>query len=425
MTVAACKAAKAVDPTTMIGMSCANFDLNFFDKAIKAGAAGHFDFLAVHPYENMGEAMKEGGEPAFLSMAGSLRKMLADNKQNVDMPLWITEIGVQAPVKPDAVKDARQADAIVKCYVMAIAQGFAKVNWFEARGPQYGKGTDHGIIREDWTLRPSYDALKRMTALLGAEPKYVGWVKVGGEGYGFVFQRANAGVMVAWAARQAGMDVKFKGNVRLMDQTGEIRTLQAGAPTHVDRTALFVLDLPADVAREAAANKDKPFPWGGDFTGEDTVRCLLGSNTENGITLTTPESLTLVNDLDHTYAITLNDKGRLPHHFSFRVHPSFVADSPRELEITLVAKRAEPCKRAQTRIFFYESVNGYKPTGDPWAIPRSDTWLEHSWRVKDANFVGQWGYNFCFEVQSVDPFRVKEIRVKRLAGMNPGTVRPD
>ena len=415
MTVAAYKAAKAVDPTTMIGMSCANFDLNFFDKAIKAGAAGHFDFLAVHPYENMGEATKEGGEPVFLSMAGSLRKMLSDNKQNASMPLWITEVGFQAPVKPDAVKDALQADAIVKCYVMAIAQGFAKIEWFEARGPQYGKGTDHGIIRADWTLRPSYTALKNMIALLGAEPQYVGWLKVGGEGYGFVFKVKHSYVMASWAARNEGMEVQFTGDVRLMDQTGKIEPLAAGEKSRFSRMATFVLELPIALVKKAMENKAKPFPWGGDFTGKETVRCLLGSNAENGLSLTTPESVTIVNALDHTYAKTLTDKGKLPHHFSFRVHPSFVSDSPREFEITLVAMRAEPSKSAQTRIYFYESVNGYKPTGEPWVIPEGDAWVEHSWRVTDANFVGQWGYNFCFEVQSVNPFLIKEVRVKRLS----------
>jgi len=182
MTVAAYDAAKAVDPTCMIGISCANFDLNFFDKVIKAGASNHFDFVCVHPYENLGEVQRGGGEPGFLSMAASIRKMLADNKQNAAMPLWITEIGFQAPVQPDATKDALQADGLTKAYILSMAQGFSKLEWFEARGPQYGKGTDHGIIRADWTLRPAYSALKLMSSTLGLEPNYVGWLKTGGEG---------------------------------------------------------------------------------------------------------------------------------------------------------------------------------------------------------------------------------------------------
>ena len=104
--------AKKVNPNARIGMGCANFDLGFFDLAIKAGAANHFDYIAVHPYENLAMAM-DGNEASYLSLAPSIRKMLADNKQRADIPLWITETGVQAPIDPDPEKDAVQAEAVV------------------------------------------------------------------------------------------------------------------------------------------------------------------------------------------------------------------------------------------------------------------------------------------------------------------------
>ena len=419
MTVAAYDAAKAVDPTCRIGISCANFDLNFFDKVIKAGAADHFDYVCVHPYENLGEVQRGGGEPGFLSMADSIRKMLADNKQNVNMPLWITEIGSQATVSPDAAKDALQADTLAKAYILSLAQGFSKLEWFEARGPQYGKGTDHGIIRADWSLRPAYNALKLLGGTLGAEPNYAGWLKVGGEGYGFLFENRGASVLAAWAPTEAGLKVKFPGDVRILDLTGKSAALPAGTEKTLTRSPVFIFDLPAALVAEGKANKGGKFPWGGDFSEQNTVSCLLGSNVEKGLQLTTPESVTIVNALDHTYASTLNEKGKLPHHISFRVHHTFAADSPRALEITLVAKRIAPDKKAQTRIYFYESVNGYKPTGAPWVIPEGDEWHEQSWKVADANFVGQWGYNFCFEMQGPNPFLIKEVRVSK-AGAGRG-----
>ena len=60
LVVAAYDAAKKVDPEAKIGMSVANFDVGFLDAVIKAGAADHFDFICVHPYENLG-AVAEGG----------------------------------------------------------------------------------------------------------------------------------------------------------------------------------------------------------------------------------------------------------------------------------------------------------------------------------------------------------------------------
>jgi hypothetical protein len=47
-------AAKKVDPAARIGMSVANFDVRFLDAAIKVGAADHFDYICIHPYESLG-----------------------------------------------------------------------------------------------------------------------------------------------------------------------------------------------------------------------------------------------------------------------------------------------------------------------------------------------------------------------------------
>ncbi len=105
---------KPIDPTVKIGMSVANFDVGFLDAVIKAGAADHFDYICVHPYENLG-AVAEGGEVGYLSLAGNLRQMLAADKQSKQIPFWITEIGDMAPIKAEPneflVKEVRVAKA--------------------------------------------------------------------------------------------------------------------------------------------------------------------------------------------------------------------------------------------------------------------------------------------------------------------------
>jgi polysaccharide biosynthesis protein PslG len=104
------------------------------------------------------------------------------------MPLWITEIGALAPVSPDAEADRQQAETLVKAYVLALAAGFQRIFWFEARGPPYGKGKDLGLIRADWTLRPSFEALKSITSLLGPQPRYLGSLNLGRDAYGFLIR---------------------------------------------------------------------------------------------------------------------------------------------------------------------------------------------------------------------------------------------
>lgn len=405
--------AKEADPNVMIGMSCANFDLGFFDQAIKAGAAGKFDFIAVHPYENLGMVM-DGNEAAYLSLAGSIRKMLADNKQDPKMPLWITETGVQAPVEPDAENDDKQAEGLVKVFVLSLAQGFDKVFWFEARGPQYGKGTDHGLIRKDWSKRPAYEALKVMTTHLGAEPRYVGWLDLSG-GYGFVFDSGKGDVLVAWEPVDKDARPTFPAPVRVVSKLGKESQLASGAPIELTRQPVYVLDLPADLSTRARENHAKPFPWGGGYADatEVSVR-LAATNVEKGIAHVKEKTTEVIHLLDQSYRLSRPTKGGENAYVYFRVDPQFASFGTKHLEITLVAKRADP-KKAASASLTYESLTGYRGIKDGrWQIPAGEEWHEHTWKVTDANFVGGWGWNFRTDGSgSAGDFVIKEVRVKR------------
>jgi hypothetical protein len=62
----------------------------------------------------------------------------------------------------------------------------------------------------------------------------------------------------------------------------------------------------------------------------------------------------------------------------------------------------------------YESVKGYRGAPGWWTIPADDQWHENTWRLRDASFVGQWGYNFRFDaISSPNEFLVKEVRVAK------------
>jgi len=416
LVVAASDTAKKIDPSVKIGMSVANFDVAFLDQAIKAGAAGHFDYLCVHPYENLG-SLAEGGEMGYLSLAGNLRDMLKANKQPADVPLWITEMGYPAPIKPEPKADAREAEILVKGFVLSIAQGFQRIFWFEARGPSYGGGTDLGIIRPDWTPRPAYDALKTMTTLLGEEPKYLGWLDMGKGAYGFVFSGKGGNVLAAWAPPGKEYKVTFPADVRLTDLAGKETTLAAGDELVVSRTPVFISDLPADLAQQAQANLGKPYPWGGDYAHAKVVTCRLGAaNVEDGLKQASPQTTVIVNGLTETCRRTdfanpaLHNEG---HYVYFRVDPQFVPYGTKELEITIVAKRVAPGKQAGMSLC-YESSKGYTGAQGWWTIPGGDQWQENTWKVSDANFVGQWGWNFRFDaISSPNEFLVKEVRVSK------------
>ncbi len=414
LVAAAYAAVKRADPSARVGMSCANFDLGFFDGAIKAGAAGKFDFLCVHPYENLG-SLPGGGEDGFLSMAGSMRKLLADNHQRPDIGLWITEFGLQSPVAPERAADALQAEVLVKGYLLALAQGFERVCWFEARGPSYGHGTDFGVIRQDWSLRPSYQALCTMIALLGPAPLYRGWLDLAQGGYGFVFQGPAGAVLAAWSSKGPARTLTFPAAVTITDLAGVASPLPAGQALALSAAPLYVTGVPDALLAQAQANAGKPFPWGGDYATVAEVSCqLAATNREHGISQLNPQTTVAVNLLDHTLRRSNRAGGGEGIYAYFRVDPLFASFGTSALEITVVARRAGD--QAAGLDVCYESLKGYRATGKAWQLAPGEEWQEHRWTVDNANFVGGWGWNFRTDIGgSPGDVYIKEVRVRKLS----------
>ena len=411
-------AAKNIDPTAKIGMSVANFDVGFLDAAIKAGAADHFDYICIHPYENLA-AVADGGEIGFLAMAGTLRQMLAANKQRADIPLWITEIGLSAPIKPDAEADGRQVDALAKAYLLSIVSGFQRIFWFEARGPSYGNAMDFGVIRADWTLRPSYVALKTMTGVLGQQPRYLGWLDLDTGGYGFLFHGEGGDVLVAWSPLKEEHRVKFAGEVRVTNLAGKETLLKGGQELTLTGTPLLITEVPAALVEQAQGNVGKPFPWGGDYARAEVVTSRLQvANVDNGIKQINPQTTAPVVMGDVSWRRTdFTYPGGEGHYVYFRVDPQFVPFGTTNLEITAVVRRVASDKVAGMNLE-YELLKGYIGAPPYFNIPEDDQWHELTWKLTDANFVGGWGWNFRLNaISSPNEFYIKEVRVKKSAAL--------
>lgn len=421
LVVAAWEAARKIDPTAQIGLSVASSDIGFLDLAIKAGAAGHFDYICLHPYENL-DAMLYGDEPGFLSLGNAARQMLAANRQPVDMPLWLTEGGGTSTVAPDAAADTRQVEALLKFYTGGLAQGFTRIFWFEARGPDYGGGRDFGLIRKDWSLRPAYAAMQTLTTLLGDAPRYLGWLHPAGDAYGFVFQGRKAPVLVAWApADGEERTTTFAAPVRIVDGAGTETRLAAGAPLRLTRMPVFVLDMPAALVRQARTQAGKPFPWGGDFSQAASVACqLAATNTDRGLrqVFLRPDhekrSEPAVVDGAACRRMIGTDKDHVCAYF--RADPRLFPFGPRPLAVTVVARRAAPDLPAELALT-YEAQEGYRDFqtgGESWSIPAGDDWQEHTWSVTNACFANRWGWHIgLIRCGETNAFFVREVRVAK------------
>ena len=399
--------AKAIDPTAKVGLSVANFDVHYLEASIKAGAAGHFDYVCVHPYEKMGQ-IRTGGQAEFLSMTGSLRRMLAANQQPQDMPLWITEIGDESSTRPDQQADDIQAIALSKAYLLSLAAGFQKIFWFEAQGPSFG------LIRPDSTVRPCYTAYKTMTALLGRFPQNSGWLDFEAKGFGFLFGNGAGFVLAVWAASNSGAKASFPGDVEAIDLAGNQKQIKAGQALVLTETPIFIRNLPEQTIRAARQNKDRPYPWEGRYDRAQSVTLRLGTiNAEDGLRQINPDTTVPVTvDNEAVRRLNFARKDQEGHYAYFSVDPDFVSNDGAALEITVLARRIALDKTAGFSLT-YESNAGYVETGYA-NVPDTAGWHELKWQVRNAAFSGQWGWNFRINaIASPSEFLIKQIIVRR------------
>jgi hypothetical protein len=385
--VAAYDAAKKADPTCQIGLSIQSNNVYWIEQTIEAGARDHFDYIAVHPYEVLGLVETDGIEAEYMSIVPTLRMMLAARDPGrAKAPIWFTEIGYDA-----GRGDPAQANALVKAFTMGVAQGVTRIDWFEGKD---GDSGPMGLLRADGTPRLAWTAMSTLTKYLGPTPRYLGWVLLNGRDYGFVFRGATTTVMATWARPGTTDRVSFGSRARIVDpQTGSVAAASActltGAPA-------LVVGVPAALAKQAQANRTKPFPWGGDYTHAKSVLITMGDpSVEKGLhQLGADANSTAVT----IYGGPARDcsKGAAQ---TFTVDPNFLSYATTPITVTVVV-RGNAAKDNAGFNLKYESTTGWKGTGSWFTVPGNEQWYTRTWTITDARFVGKWGFNFALDSDS-------------------------
>jgi len=396
-------AAKAADPTCQVGLSIQSNNVNWVEQVIRAGAKDHFDFIAVHPYEILGLVESDGLEPEFMSIVPTIRRMLAArDPARANVPVWFTEVGLDA-----REGEYHQASALVKAFCMGIAQGVARIDWFEGMD---GDSGPMGLLRADGTPRMAYTAMSNLTRHLGANPRYLGWVQCFDTDYGFVFQGAETTVMALWAPPGTTHRVDFGATMRIVDPL-------TGASTEADSCLLtgapvLAVGVPPALLAQANPSKGRPLPWrdGGDYSAATSVWAAMGDpNTERGLHhLSADTSSTPV----AAYGVAARDCGKSPAQ-SFTVDPAFMSYTTEPITITVVVRRNAANDNAGFNLQ-YESTTGLRNTGSWYTIPGNDQWCTQTWALNDAQFVGKWGYNFALNSDSPMSYYLRSVTVTKV-----------
>jgi hypothetical protein len=415
-------AAKKANPQARVGLSVASFDAPYLNQTIRAmaktGKPSSFDHLCIHPYEIADGLADVDGEIPFLWMNHLTRDMLRESAPDrADAELWITEVGRRIEEQQDrTVTEEDAAKGLVKIYTMSLAQGIARVQWFEAQDP-LGEDQGFGLLARDGRARDSYKTFTALTTLLGATPAYQGWLALGrgARGYGFVFRGKSAPVLIAWMPKGlTDHTLSFVSDVEVIDAYGgTTRTVAANQPVELTDAPAFVVGLPLDLLKQARSNAGKNFPWGGEYASAKTVSIQPGSPGANsGIFQAGRADRPVVSFADGSVGTLL--EGDIGHPISFYVHPSFAKFQTKDYYVRVTVRRVAAGNVGMGLL--YEVADGqgrtpYANTGKWFGCPPDTGWQTYTWHVTDACFSKMWGYDFVIRPEQSIPFVLGKVEV--------------
>jgi hypothetical protein len=168
---AAYPAVKAGDPGALVvfgGVS--QNDYSFIEGAYAAGAKGYFDVMAAHPYPGPSppeDVWTQNGRIAPTSFTGFKEVRSSMLARGDDKPIWLTEFGWSTTTTESwGVSPAQQADYLTRAYRLLESYPYVAIAyWYNLRNNFWDSDADTwetqlGLMRTDFTHKPSYDAFK-------------------------------------------------------------------------------------------------------------------------------------------------------------------------------------------------------------------------------------------------------------------------
>jgi hypothetical protein len=289
---------------------------------------------------------------------------------------------------------------------MGIAQQVAVIQWFEAQESWYKMG----LLDGHGEPMPAYSALKNLATQLGEAPVCKGWVLLNDRDDGFVFQGATNTVLVAWAPPGIVDQVAFGQTVGWMEPiSGHMRSAETCV---LSNAPAFIIGVPASLVSRAESNRNRPFPWGGDYSQATEVSVALGStNIERGLHMLNADAASTAATVNGGPARDCSKGSGM----TFTVDPNFLSYTLQPIRITAVVRRVSADNNPGFNLK-YEAASGRKGIG--WnSVPAGEQWHTLTWTISDAEFVGTWGYHFSFDSDSTKYSRyyLQQVSVTKLA----------
>lgn len=171
---------KASDPDALVVMGGLEYvDTDFLTRMYAAGALGHYDVAACHPYPaiaNQSPDESVGSNKWSISHFDEWLRVMEAHGDTA--PVWFTEFGwathSNTSTTPNwslGVTDQQQADYLYRMVEMTRDR-WPRVEglfWYTVRDTNLGdiQQDSYGLVRRDWSRKPSHAALTRAVADFG------------------------------------------------------------------------------------------------------------------------------------------------------------------------------------------------------------------------------------------------------------------
>ncbi len=236
------KAIHETDPEAKVAaFNTAFVDLRWTEKILSMVPYDCFDIVCFHPYRppNSPEEKEDlwfrdhysqtdpMARDDYLTQVDRLDELMS--RFGKPKPLWVTEICWNSHIHPYGSSELRQADMLVRFYVMSIASGkVRKVFWWTLRDTgtrEYDQGDMVGLVRNDFTPKYSYYAYAVMTRMLEGK-EFLGRLTESENIHVFGFGGQETDTLVAWTTEPyAYIRVGFEKQLECYDTLGVKRVV--------------------------------------------------------------------------------------------------------------------------------------------------------------------------------------------------------
>ena len=251
-----------------------------------------------------------------------------------------------------------------------------------------------------------------MTRILGEAPAYAGWVPLGpaGRGYGFVFRKGSQPILVAWMPAGESGALPLSEAAYGVDGTDKKTLLARGQTLTLGDSPVFLIPAPADLVRTAKANVNRPFAWGGDYSGAKAVTLDYSSPGEpsRGLYFTDAPALHQFPDGSKGLRVERNAAT------NYFVHPSFAGLGTSEYYVRVTVRRTTPGNVGMNCLYEVADSQGrtpYRNVGDWFGLSPDDGWQTHTWHLKGASFSTMWGFDLGLRPEQSVTFAIGKIEV--------------